>query len=116
MDRYLTSTQAAEILGVDRKSVVKLVEDCTIPSRYVFRIGSRGDLRIHPAALDPLMQPEQSQPHPQTHTLLALIDRTMANLANDLDDLRRVRSLIAEGATPSTPRVLEPAFTSFSAD
>lgn len=112
---YLTAKQASAILGVERHTLYKMVEDCTIPTRYVFRVGERGELRIHPAALDPLMQPEQTQPHPQTHTLLALIDRTMTNLANDLDDLRRVRGLIAEGA-PWTPRLLERSFTSLSAD
>lgn len=108
---YLTAQQACAILGIERHSLYKMVDDCTIPSRFVFRVGSRGELRIHPAALDPLMQPEQIGPHPQTHTLLALIDRTMTNLANDLDDLRRVRSLVAEGA-PWTPRLLDSSLRS----
>ena len=107
LDRWLTAKEACEVLGIDRASLYKLVEDCTIPTRYVYRIGTRGEYRIHPAAFDPLMTPEQTQPHPQTHTLLALIDRTMTNLTNDLDDLRRVRDIVAKGALPSTPRLLD---------
>jgi hypothetical protein len=115
MEPYLTTPQACELLGCDRRSLYKLVDDCSIPPRYVYRIGARGELRIHPAAFTPNLDPDHDAPHPQTHSLLALIDRTMANLSRDLEDLTRIRSVIAEGGTPRTPRLLDSP-SAFAAD
>ena len=107
MEAYLTTPEACAILRCDRRTLYKLVDDCDIPPRYVYRLGQRGELRIHPAAFDATLDPDHDAPHPQTHALLALIDRTTANLSRDLEELARVRSLIAEGGVPSTPRLLD---------
>lgn len=112
---YLNARDAAAVLNVHPDTVVDMVNDCTIPSRFVYRIGKRGEIRIHPMALDPSLTPAAAGPHPQTHSLLAVIDRLRTNIAHDLAELDRIREVVQEGL-PWTPRLLPTSSSGFSAD
>jgi hypothetical protein len=71
--RYLTTTQAAQVLGVDRHSITKMVGSGAIDPKYVYRVGTRGDIRIHPDAFTPNIAPGREE-------LIALADQIRAGL------------------------------------
>lgn len=51
MDRFLSTQQVAELLGLHRTTVLRLVEDGLIEAR-VYTYGSRPTVRISPEAVE----------------------------------------------------------------
>ena len=66
MERFLTTAQAAELLGVHRTTVLRLVEEGRIEAR-VYRYGARPTIRIPEAAVDDFLRryadPTDEAPH-----------------------------------------------------
>jgi excisionase family DNA binding protein len=69
MERYLSTSQAAERLGVHRTTVLRLVEEGKLDAR-VYRYGARPTIRIAESAIatflerwaDPPLAPETRVP------------------------------------------------------
>ena len=66
MERFLTTTQAADLLGVHRTTILRLVEEGRIEAR-VYRYGVRPTIRIPEAAVADYLQryadPTDEAPH-----------------------------------------------------
>ena len=55
MERFLTTSQAAELIGVHRTTILRLVDEGRIEAR-VYRYGVRPTIRIPEAAVDDFLR------------------------------------------------------------
>ena len=66
MERFLTTAQAADLLGVHRTTILRLVEEGRIEAR-VYRYGVRPTIRISEAAVGEFLRryadPTDEAPH-----------------------------------------------------